>query len=72
LSPPRLTRTCDVDSSALCTDVNCIRRQSCSRILLAKRRMTAHDRKSYRGRRFAWGVDYEMALETAGGMRLIY
>jgi hypothetical protein len=58
VSPPRV-RVCDVDFFAPCTDVNCTRRNLCSRIALAKRRMSAHDRKNPRARRWAWGADYD-------------
>ena len=52
------TRSCDVDSTFRCDDVNCNRRKLCSRVELAKRRMIGHDRKTKAARRFAWGADY--------------
>ena len=52
------TRSCDVDSTFRCDDVNCNRRKLCSRVELAKRRMMGHDRKTKAARRFAWGADY--------------
>jgi hypothetical protein len=47
MPPKRSAQRCEADSSWLCTDVNCTRRNACSRILLGKRRMP-HDRKSAR------------------------
>jgi hypothetical protein len=60
------TRFCDIDTTFQCGDVNCIRRMLCSRVELAKRRMLAHDGKSKRGRRIAWGSDY---IATTGPRR---
>jgi hypothetical protein len=59
------SRSCDVDSTFACTDPNCTRRKLCSRIALAKRRMLGHDRKKAKGRRLAWGADYNAASTTS-------
>jgi len=67
------TRSCDVDSTFHCDDVNCNRRKLCSRVELAKRRMMGHDRKTKAARRFAWGADYNCYRDriTQGALVLV-
>jgi hypothetical protein len=64
MSPARSARPCEVNASAPCNDVNCTRRNLCSRLALAKRCMLAHDRKQPRARRLAWGLDYDAARQV--------